>query len=226
MSEIIKEMKNVLVINSSARTVRSQSRKLTEVFVARWKGVHTHPEITFRELGNTDVPHIDEHWINAAFKSEAYRSDEEIEALKMSDLYISELKKADIIVLGSPMYNWSIPSALKAYIDQVVRVNETWKRNPDDIQNPYIGLLQNKTVFLLLSRGAQGYEKGEYNEHIDFQTDYLKRVFNVMGIRHIHVVTVNGESFDADKYKMSISAAHRKIVELIDTSAVEETSSS
>jgi FMN-dependent NADH-azoreductase len=150
-------MKKVLIINSSARTGRSQSRKLTEVFVDHWKSIHSNPLIRFRELGNADVPHINENWIAAAFKPAENRSEREIEALKISDVYISELKEADVIVLGTPMYNWSIPSALKAYIDQVVRVNETWKRNPDNMQSPYIGLLENKTVFLLLARGAQVY---------------------------------------------------------------------
>jgi FMN-dependent NADH-azoreductase len=83
------------------------------------------------------------------------------------------------------MYNWSIPSALKAYIDQILRVNETWKFNPANMQNPYIGLLENKTLFLLLSRGAQGYKKGEYNEHMDFQSTYLKTVFNIIEISNI-----------------------------------------
>lgn len=213
-------MKKVLVINSSARTLRSHSRRLTEAFVDHWKRMHVDPVIRFRELGNADVPHINENWIAAAFKPEAARSEEEIEALKISDVYISELKEADVIVLGSPMYNWSIPSALKAYIDQVVRVNETWKRNPDNMQNPYIGLLEDKTLFLLLSRGAQGYEKGGYNEHINFQTDYLKTVFNIIGISNIHVIAINGESFDAEKFKKSIEAAHQNVIELIETELV------
>jgi len=213
-------MKKVLVINSSARSLKSQSRKLTEVFIDHWKSIHTNPIITFRELGNTDVPHINESWIAAAFKPEATRSEEEIEALKTSDTYISELKEADVIVLGSPMYNWSIPSALKAYIDQIVRVNETWKFNSANMQNQYIGLLKNKTVFLLLSRGSEGYEKGGFNEHMDFQSNYLKTVFNIIGVSNIHMVTINGESFDAEKFKESIDKSHQNVKELIEMELV------
>lgn len=213
-------MKKVLVINSSARTGRSQSRKLTEVFVDHWKSIHNHPVIRFRELGNADVPHINENWIAAAFKPAENRSEQEMEALKISDVYISELKEADVIVLGTPMYNWSIPSALKAYIDQVLRVNETWKRNPDNMQNPYIGLLENKTVFLLLARGAQGYEKGGYNEHIDFQTDYLKTVFNIIGINNVHVIAINGESFDAEQYRNAIDTSHQQVRALMEMELV------
>jgi FMN-dependent NADH-azoreductase len=209
-------MKKVLVVNSSARTLKSHSRKLTEVFIDHCKSIHPDAIISFRELGNADVPHVNEKWVAAAFKPEAMRSGEEIEALKTSNAYISEFREADVIVLGAPMYNWSIPSALKAYIDQIMRVNETWKFNPTNMQHLYTGLLENKTLFLLLSRGTQGYEKGEYHEHLNFQSTYLKTVFNIMGISNIHVITINGESFDPENFKKSIDSAHQNIRDLIE----------
>lgn len=215
MSKIIK-MKKILVINSSARTLNSQSRKLTEVFVDHWTSLHNNSDITFRELGNENIPHINENWIAAAFKPETARSEEEKEALKTSDLYIAELHEADIIVVGTPMYNWSVPSALKAYIDQVVRVNETWKLNPGNYENPYIGLLENKTVYLLVSRGAQGYEKGGYNEHMNYQTNYLKTVFNVMGIHNIHLAAIDGATLDPENLKQTIENSHQKVKSLVE----------
>jgi FMN-dependent NADH-azoreductase len=210
-------MKTVLIINSSARMRISLSRKLTEAFVGHWKSIHPNPTIRFRELGNTDVPHVNENWIAAAFKPEAARSDDEIEALKISDAYISELREADVIVLGAPMYNWSVPSALKAYLDQVLRVNETFTIDPARVQDPYVGLLKNKTLFLLLSRGEQGYEKGGYNEHLDFQSTYLKTVFTIMGIRRIHVITLSGKSPDL---KQSIDTSNESISALIEMELV------
>lgn len=209
-------MKKILVINSSARTLNSQSRKLTEVFVDHWTSLQNNSDITFRELGNENIPHINENWIAAAFKPETARSEEEKEALKTSDLYIAELHEADIIVVGTPMYNWSVPSALKAYIDQVVRVNETWKLNPSNYENPYIGLLENKTVYLLVSRGAQGYEKGGYNEHMNYQTNYLKTVFNVMGIHNIHLVAIDGATLDPENLKQTIENSHQKVKSLVE----------
>lgn len=208
-------MKKVLVINASARLVNSQSRKLTEVFVDGWKGVHDNSKITFRELGNEHVPHIDEEWVSAASKQPAARTEKENSILKTSNIYIAELREADIIVLGSPMYNWSIPSTLKAFIDQVLRVNETFKVNAVDVQNPYTGLLQNKTLYLLLSRGGQGYEKGEPNEHLNFQSTYLRTVFGMMGFETIHVIAINGASLGAEQLNMSANAAHQAIRELL-----------
>ena len=197
-------MKKVLVINSSARAHHSQSRKLTEVFIAYWKSIQINPVARYRELGNTDVPHVNESWITAAFKPEAGRSEEDMEALKISDTYLAELREADVIVIGSPMYNWSIPSSLKAYIDQVLRVNETFRVDRTNKQTPYVGLLENKTLFLLLSRGDEGYEPGEYNEHMNFHDTYLKTVFGIMGIRDIHVFTTNGKPSDAEIFKKGL----------------------
>jgi len=213
-------MKKVLVINSSARSLKSQSRKLTEVFIDHWKSIHNDAIISTRELGNTDVPHINEDWITAAFTPEATRSAAQMKTLKLSDTFIAELHEADVIVLGSPMYNWSIPSALKAYIDQIVRVNETFTFNRADMQNPYTGLLENKTLFLLLSRGEPGYEKGDYNEHMDFQSTYLKTVFNIIGISNIHVITVSGLSYGPEKLKRSIDTSHQDIRDLIERQLV------
>ncbi|NOW93488.1 FMN-dependent NADH-azoreductase [Mucilaginibacter sp. SG564] len=213
-------MKKVLVINSSARALRSQSRKLTEVFIDHWTSIHGDAMITTRELGNIDVPHMNENWIAAAFKPEAARLAEEMETLKTSDTYIAELKETDVIVLGSPMYNWSIPSVLKAYIDQIIRVNETFTFNRADVQNPYTGLLENKTLFLLLSRGEPGYGKGDYNEYMDFQSTYLKTVFNIIGISNIHIITINGLSYGPEKAKTSIDTSHQDIRDLIERELV------
>jgi FMN-dependent NADH-azoreductase len=209
-------MKKVLVINASARGQRSQSRKLTEIFTEYLQGIQNDAEITYREVGGTGVPHVNENWIAAAFKPEIARTEDEKKALEISDAFIAELHHADMIVLGTPMYNWSIPSALKAYIDQVVRVNETFKFDATNPQYPYIGLLENKTLFMLLSRGDQGYEKGGYNEHMNFQDPYLKTVFNIMGVHHIHTIAINGISYGPEKAQKSIALSHQELKDLID----------
>lgn len=209
-------MDKVLVINASARGINSHSRNLTEIFTRHWKSIHSDSIITYRELGKANVPHITEEWIIANSKREAARSAEEIAVLKLSNIYISELHEADVIVIGTPMYNWSIPSSLKAYIDQTLRVHETFEVDGSNLQNPYVGLLRNKKLFLLLSRGADEYEKGEQNEHMNFQSTYLKMIFNVMGISNIHMVAVNGTSLDQEKLKETITKAQQDIRDLIE----------
>jgi len=210
------EMKKLLIINSSARSANSHSRKLTEIFIRDWKNKHVNPTIIIRELGNTAVPHVNEKWIAAISKREALRTEEEMEVLKISNTYISELHAADVIVLGVPMYNWSIPSALKAYIDQIMRINETWKLNPENKLKPYTGLLKDKTLFLLLARGSNGYESGELNQHMNHQSTYLKTIFNVMGINNIHEIAVNGTSLDVEELNLSINKAQQLIKDHIE----------
>lgn len=128
-------MKKLLIINASPRGNRSNSRSLTEVFVKQWKDKNPMASVHHREVGQEAIPHVSELWIAGAFKPAGLRTAEEIDALKISDQLIAELKAADVIVLGSPMYNWSVPSALKAYLDQVIRVNETIKISGNDPEN-------------------------------------------------------------------------------------------
>ena len=183
-------MKNLLIINASPRDERSITRKLTELFGTKW--IEANPDYTIhhREVGREAIPHVTELWIAAAAKPSELRTEDEVNELKISDKFIAEIKAADVIVLGTPMFNWSIPSALKAYLDQVIRANETVKMRPDDPQSPYRGLLKDKKVYLLFSRGNAGYEKGEYFSHMNFQTDYLKTVFNIMGLTDIQEIAL------------------------------------
>ncbi|WP_114940772.1 FMN-dependent NADH-azoreductase [Mucilaginibacter endophyticus] len=207
-------MKNLLIINASPRIERSVTRSMTKFFVDTW--IKTNPDHTIyrREVGREPIPHVSELWISAAFKPSELRTEAEVDVLKVSDQYVAEIKAADVIVLGTPMFNWSIPSALKAYLDQVIRANETVKMRPDDPQNPYRGLLRDKKVYLLFSRGNAGYEQGEYFAHMNFQTEYLKTVFKIMGLTDIQEVALNGSAFDPGVYEQSKKDVYLKIAEM------------
>lgn len=209
-------MKKLLVINASARTTHSHSRALTEVFVKQWTDCHQGTTIIQRELGNAGIPHINEEWITASFTPIPDRTLHQQAILNTSDTYIRELREAEVIVLGTPMYNWSIPSTLKAYIDQVMRVNETFRINPNNTGSPYIGLLQNKKIVMLVARGMHGYESGQVNEHLNFQTTYLSTIFNMMGIEQIYVITIGGTSLDKDILKDTIEKAHQQVKIIIE----------
>lgn len=204
-------MSKVLIINASARKERSLSRQMTNMFAETWKEKYPNANIVYREVGQEHIPHVSEEWIAGAFKPAELRTAENVEALKISDLLIAELKEASTIVLGSPMYNWSVPSALKAYIDQILRVNETILIDKERPQNPYIGLLKNKKVYLLMVRGNTGYGQGEFFEHMDFQSKYLKTVFNIMGLEDIEEITINGVEFKGE----SIESAEERIKQLL-----------
>jgi len=204
-------VKKLLVINASARKEHSHSRTLTDVFINHWTSAQQDVGIQLRELGSTHVPHLSEEWIIANQTPASNRTEKHKEVLSASDAYIKELREADVIVLGTPMYNWSIPSSLKAYIDQVLRLNETFKINTADPAKPYTGLLQNKKLVLLVATGIQGYEPGQPNAHLNFQTTYLETVFGMMGIEDIHVVRISGTSLDKEALKGNIEQAYQQV---------------
>lgn len=204
-------MRKVLIINASARNERSISRYMTKVFVEIWKQRYPNDIIIDREVGQGNIPHVTEKWIAGAFKPSELRNNEEIEALKLSEELVAELKDVDVVVVDTPMYNWSVPSALKAYIDQILRVNETVLVSGDDIKNPYTGLLKNKSAFLLMVRGNMGYDPGDFYEHMDFQTKYLKTVFGILGINEVEHVSLNGVALRDD----TLVLAREKIEQLL-----------
>lgn len=196
-------MKKVLIINASVRNGRSYSRKLTQLFVENWKLKHPKSNFTYREVGTEIIPSIDEQWIANAFIKPTDRTEENQKALKISNELVKELKENDIYVLATPMYNWSIPSGLKAYIDQVMRINETWKFRSGVPDGDYVGLLENKKMFILSSRGDTGYGENEKNEHMNFQTTYLKFIFGIMGIKDITVFSLDNEEFGGEIFEKS-----------------------
>ena len=210
-------MKSLLVINSSPRTGRSHTRKLTEAFATHWVKRNEGTSIIYRDLGLEHVPHMTESWIAATFKRKELRTAEDQEALAKSDEYIEELRKADVIIIGVPMYNYSIPSTLKAYLDQVLRVHETFELDRNNLADPYIGLLKEKKLFLLLSRGNSGYEKGGYNEHVNFQTTYLRAALKMMGIVDVHEIGIHGELAGGANHTAAIDNSHLEIERIVES---------
>ncbi|MCX7594467.1 MAG: NAD(P)H-dependent oxidoreductase, partial [Fischerella sp.] len=114
-------MARLLHIDSSPRGERSHSRRMTKEFVDAWKQSHPADVIIYRDVGRNPVAHIDEAWIAAAYTPLEQRTPQLQEAIRISDLLIDEFLAADLYVIGIPMYNFTIPSTFKAYIDQIVR---------------------------------------------------------------------------------------------------------
>lgn len=193
----------ILIINASVRNERSYSRKLTRLFVENWRSKYPFDTFTYREVGTANIPHIDEPWIAGAFKKPAYKTEENQKALQLSNELVKELKEHDVYVIGTPMYNWSIPSGLKAYIDQVMRINETWKFRSGVPDGDYVGLLENKKLFILSTRGDTGYGENEKNSHTNFQTTYLKHIFGIMGVNDVILHSLDNEEFGGKVFENS-----------------------
>lgn len=196
-------MKKLLIINASVRKERSYSRMLTQLFIDNRTSRYPEDRFTFREIGLEVVPAIDEKWIAAAFVKPEERNPENQAALQFSNELVRELKENDIYVIGTPMYNWSVPSGLKSYIDQVMRINETWKFRSGKPDGDYQGLLENKKLYILSSRGDTGYGEHEKNEHMNFQTRYLQFVFGMMGIKDVSIISLDNEEFGGEIFEKS-----------------------
>ena len=138
-----------------------------------------------RDLQKTDLPFLDIPWITGAFTPDAEnRSPEMKAALRVSDILIAELKSADHILIGVPMLNFGIPAVLKAYIDQIVRLNETFSRETG-------GLLKDKVVKIILASGRV-YTDGSPDAGLDFASGQLKAILHYIGLTDIEIIFVGG----------------------------------
>jgi len=193
----------LLCIDSSARK-QSVSRKLTTEFVDTWKRENPHGTVVERDLSATPLPLVNDEWSAGAYTDPAQRTEAQKRALALSDELIAEVKDADVIVIGVPMYNFAIPASLKAWIDQIVRVGVTFAFGATGPQ----GLVAGKKVFVLTSRGG-AYQPGSFTEKFDFQMPYLKHILGFIGITE--VTFIHAENQSKETAPASLAAATEQI---------------
>ena len=183
----------VLHIDTSARHNGSYSRDLTRAVVDRLA-----PDtVVTRDLTNT-IPLITETWIGASFTDPQERTPEQHEALAISDELVAEVQAADTLVIGVAMYNFSIPAALKAWIDQVARAGVTFRYT----ESGPVGLLEGKRAILVIASGGV-----PVGSDYDFATDYMRHVLGFIGIRDVDVVAAAQLNSNADEVMQSANAA-------------------
>jgi FMN-dependent NADH-azoreductase len=169
----------LLRVDSSARR-SSVSRQLTGHFMEAWQNEHPGGRVIERDLASTPLPLITDEWVQAIHSDPVSHTQEQKTALALSDTLISELLEADTIVIGSPMYNFTIPAPLKAWIDQVVRAGKTWLWSPDGPK----GLVQGKRAFVVTSRGG-AFRPGSPTERFDHQEPYLRDILAFIGLTDV-----------------------------------------
>jgi FMN-dependent NADH-azoreductase len=179
-------MNTLLHIDSSATPRGSVSRKLTAEFAAAWRATRAGEKVIYRDLDKAPVPAID-HNLIAAFAAApgALLTDDQRRALALSDRLVDELFEADTYVLGVPMYNFSIPGAFKAWIDQIARKGRVLQAGPQGVQ----GMLGDKKVLVIAPR------KGDYGQEgpragWDFHEPYLRKVFEFLGVKDFAYIPV------------------------------------
>ena len=189
-------MTHILRIDTSARAEGSVSRQLSDRIVERLStdGPVT---VTTRDLSG-GLPLIDGTWVGANFTPEADRDDAQRAALALSDELIAEIKAADVLVIGAPIYNFSVPTVLRAWIDLVARAGVTFKYTETGPE----GLLTGKrAVFAVASGGT------EAGSAIDFNTPYLRHIMGFIGITDVQIVAADRLMVDADASMAKAEAA-------------------
>lgn len=180
-------MTTILRLDTSIKGPYSVSRKLTDKIVARLVALHPTAKVVDRDT-SASLPQIDGTWVGAAYTPADARSADQKAALALSDTLIAELKSADVIVIGAPVYNFGITGPLKNWIDQIVRVNETFHYTAT---GP-VGLVETAPrVIVAYASGGVPMGSG-----YDLATPYIRQVLGFLGITNIEFVSAEGTSVD------------------------------
>ena len=202
-------MATVLVLTCSPRGERSVSRALTTRFAQEWARHHPQDTIRLRDLGHHPVPPVSEMWIVGASAGADSQTAASREAIAISDTLIKEFLAADRYVIGVPMYNFNIPSTLKAWIDQIVRAGRTFAVGPTG----YEGLVKGKKALFITTSGGN-YTAGTPMAALNFLEPYLRAIFGFIGVTDVRFVTAAGMNQGRDEAAKSRGKAERTLDDL------------
>jgi FMN-dependent NADH-azoreductase len=192
----------ILEISASGRYDGSISRLLSGELINALETREGEVSVSRRDLAN-GIPLVDEAWISANFTPEDERTNEQKNTLRPSDELVAELKAADVVVIGSPIYNFGIPAALKAWVDMIARARLTFRYTSDGPE----GLLKGKKAYIVIASGGV-----PVDSPVDFATPYLRQALKFVGIIDVEVIGADQLNSRAED---SIDAARMRIAELI-----------
>ena len=199
-------MTTLLQINASINKGKGQSSLLADQFVAAFRQRLPEAKIVVRDVAAAEpVPHLNAERFGAFITKSEERSDEQHAVVAYSDALIEELKQADVIVLGLPMYNFGVPSQLKAYFDHIARAGVTFKYTE---QGP-VGLLTGKKVYVFAARG------GLYaGTPLDTQTNYVRDFLRFLGMTDVEFVYAEGLAISKESREAGLAQAVAEIARL------------
>lgn len=205
----------ILIVEASARGNRSLSRGLSARFRRRWLEQEPGARILLRDVGRNPPPLVTETFIAAAFTPAARRDTVQREILRASDELIGELAGADVIVIATPMYNYGMPAALKAWFDQVIRVNETFSFDLARGDWPLEPKLSGKTLVVLSSRGEFGFAPGGVRGDMNHLDPHIETCARYLGVERAHFIAIDYQEFGDDRHERSQRRAHRAVDRLV-----------
>jgi FMN-dependent NADH-azoreductase len=196
----------LLLVNSSGRQEGSVSRSLAQDLLAALESRHGTIEITHRDLAD-GIDFVHQDWINANFTAAEDRSLSQRRELANSDQLVEELVRADILIIGVPIYNFGVPAVLKAWVDMVARARKTFRYTDNGPE----GLLQGKKAYLVIASGGV-----PVDSPVDFATPYMRQALRFLGITDIEVIAAEQLNSRGDD---AVDAARQRIAELLAASA-------
>jgi FMN-dependent NADH-azoreductase len=203
-------MTSLLLVKSSIFGANSKSSEVAEEFVRSWRAKHPDAKVVTRDLGSEPVPHLGLEHLGALMTPHDQRTPVQRESIAAADALIGEVEEADMIVIASPMYNFSISSNLKAWIDHVTRAGRTFRYTEEGRPE---GLLKNKKVVVVTGRGGV-YSEGALSA-FDFQEPYLRTILGFIGLTNLTFVHVEGLKINADAAANGMARARAAISRLL-----------
>lgn len=198
----------LLRIDASARTTGSHTRRLGDAAEAMWLQRHPRGTVLRRDLARQPLPHVDELTIQGFYTPANQLTPALRQATALSDELIGELKGAHTVLIAAPIYNFGVPSALKAWIDQIVRIGHTFAYDGSRFE----GLATGPRAVLALAYGTQGY-LGPMRDH-DHLRPHLQQVLEFIGITDVRVASAEATVADADTVSRNLQAAERELAGL------------
>jgi FMN-dependent NADH-azoreductase len=189
----------ILQIKSSVFNGNGQSSRLANEFVARLRDERADVEVVERDVVADPVPHLDGARAGAFFAKPEERTPEQRAVIAYSDALIEELRGADVLVLGLPMYNFGVPSQLKAWFDHIARAGVTFKYT----EKGAVGLLTGKKAYVFAARG------GVYGDN-DSQTQFVRQFLGFIGIADVEFVYAEGLAISPESRNNSVIAAQAR----------------
>jgi FMN-dependent NADH-azoreductase len=200
-------MTTLLQLNSSLFLSGGNSSQLANAFVDKWQQKYPQTELIVRDLAAQPLPHLDAERVTAFFTPAEARSAEQQTLVAESDALVAELIKADTLVIGMPMYNFGIPSTLKAYLDQIARAGITFRYT----ETGAVGLLTGKKAYVFATRG------GLYaGTALDTETAYLRDFLGFLGISDVEFIYAEGLNMGEELKQQAMQDAQLRIAELLE----------
>lgn len=217
-------MTHILQLDASARPGfagrdehGSHSRNLTQRFVSQWQAKRVGDTVTYRDIGQNPPSIIDHDWIASSFTPEDRREPWMRDALTESDQLTDELIAADILVIGTPLYNFGMPAALKAWVDQIVRPGRTVDVDETNPVDPYIPKLADRPrhAVILTARGGVGFGPGGEMAHMNHLEPNLITALGFIGITRVHCIAIEGQEIGGEILAAYAAEALRKVDALV-----------